>query len=238
VLGNWAHRRGEPWEDHLRGWLDETGCDAWVVQREVADLPEYVELWLKDAGLHGAPDYVERYDAWLAWFEEQGIEAIGFGWVNLRRRGGVAGQEEERAPLRRVEHWPYEVEQPLGGEVAAWARRTGFEAASVDAALLDSRLRVRADVRQETLGAPGAEDPETILLRQQRGMRRARQVDTVEAGMVGACDGDLTVAQILDALASLLEEDAEALRRDRLPAVRELVIDGFLVPSSSPPGSR
>ena len=46
------------------------------------------------------------------------------------------------------------------------------------------------------------------MLRQQRGMRRARQADTVEAGLVGACDGDLTVGQILDALASLLGEDA------------------------------
>ena len=37
------------------------------------------------------------------------------------------------------------------------------------------------------------------MLRQQRGLRRARQVDTVEAAVVGACDGDLTVGQILDA---------------------------------------
>ena len=43
------------------------------------------------------------------------------------------------------------------------------------------------------------------MLRQQRGMRRARQADTVEAGLVGACDGDLPSGQILDALATLLE---------------------------------
>ena len=58
----------------------------------------------------------------------------------------------------------------------------------------------------------GAEDPETIVLRQQRGMRRARQVDTVEAALVGACDGELTVGQILDALAQLLERDRDELR--------------------------
>ena len=89
----------------------------------------------------------------------------------------------------------------------------------------------RVDVRQETLGEPGAADPETIVLRQQRGMRRARQADTVEAGLVGACDGDLTVGQILDALATLLGEDPATLRRDRLGSVRELVADGFLLPA-------
>ena len=83
-------------------------------------------------------------------------------------------------------------------------------------------------MRQETLGEPGAADPETIVLRQQRGMRRARQADTVEAGLVGACDGDLTVGQILDALATLLGEDAADAAARTGGAVRELVADGFL----------
>ena len=90
----------------------------------------------------------------------------------------------------------------------------------------------RPDVRQETFGAPGAEDPETIVLRQQRGMRRARQVDTVEAALVGACDGELTVGQILAALGELLGEDA----RPRDGGWRELVEEGFL--ATAPPGQR
>ena len=108
------------------------------------------------------------------------------------------------------------------------ARRADLLAATDDAALLASRLTTRVDVRQESLGEPGAADPEAIVLRQQRGMRRARQADTVEAGLVGACDGDLSVGQILDALAQLLGEDAATLRRTRVDAVRELVADGFL----------
>ena len=56
---------------------------------------------------------------------------------------------------------------------------------------------MRVDVRQETVGEVGVGDPETIVLRQQRGMRRARQADTVEAGLVGASDGDLTVRQLV-----------------------------------------
>jgi methylase of polypeptide subunit release factors len=222
VLANWVHRRGEPWQDRVAGWLRGGDCDAWVVQREAADPAEYVELWLRDAGVHRRPDYTERYDAWLAWFEEQDIEAVGFGWLHLRR---VEGRE----PVLSLEEWPFEVEQPLGGEVVDRARRTDFLAGLSDEALLGSRLRTRVDVRQETHGEPGAADPESIVLRQQRGMLRARQVDTVEAGFVGACDGDLAVGQILDALATLLDADPTALRRDHLAAVRELVADGFLL---------
>ena len=91
------------------------------------------------------------------------------------------------------------------------------------------RLVRREDVLQETTGEPGAEDPETIVLRQQRGLRRARRADTVEAALVGACDGDLTLGQILGALGGLLDRDPGDLEAEYLPVVRELVVEGFLV---------
>ena len=81
---------------------------------------------------------------------------------------------------------------------------------------------------QETSGQPGAEDPETIVLRQQRGLRRARKVDTVEAALVGACDGELTLGQILDALATLTERDPGELRAAYLPVARDLLVEGFV----------
>ena len=81
---------------------------------------------------------------------------------------------------------------------------------------------------QETQGPPGAEDPATIVVRQQRGFRRARQVDTVEAALIGASDGDLSVGQLLDAVAELTDADPDRLRSTYLPVVRELVDEGFL----------
>ncbi|MCW2781164.1 MAG: methyltransferase small [Marmoricola sp.] len=217
ILANWVIPKDQPWEDRMTGWLDGSGCDAWVVQREVVDLPSYVELWLKDAGLHGSADYHRRYDTWLSWFEDNGVEAVGFGWINLRATGGSA---------RRLEEWPYEVEQPLGVETVAWSRRTTTLARLSDEQLLNARPATRIDVRQETLGAPGAEDPSQIVLRQQVGMRRARQVDTVEAALVGACDGELSIGQILAALEQILGETN--LAGSRLDAVRELVAEGWI----------
>jgi protein-L-isoaspartate O-methyltransferase len=212
VLANWIVPVGDGWEERIAGWVPD-GCDAYVVQREVVDPAAYVELWLKDAGLHGAVDYLIRYDTWLSWFEDQGIEAIGFGWINLRRSGGSA---------REFLSWPYAVEQPIAPAIRDWA-------AAADVAVdLDSHLIARGDVRQETVGSPGAEDPETVVLRQQRGLRRARQVDTVEAALVGACDGELSVGQILDAVAQLIDLDPARARETYLPSIRELVAEGFL----------
>jgi methylase of polypeptide subunit release factors len=217
VLANWSILREVPWDERLAGWVEGSGCDTWVVQREVLDPAEYVELWLKDAGLHGAPDYRERYDTWLSWLDDQGVEGVGFGWLNLRHTGGDD---------LRLEEWRWEVEQPLGPEVTAHFARTAVLRALTDDALVATRPRLREDVVQETIGPAGAEDPSRIVLRQQRGMRRARQVDTVTAALAGACDGDLTTGQILAALEQILGPDTGA--DGRLDVVRDLVSEGFL----------
>jgi archaeosine-15-forming tRNA-guanine transglycosylase len=86
---------------------------------------------------------------------------------------------------------------------------------------------------QEQHGRPGAEDPESIVLRQQRGMRRAVPVDTETAAVVGACDGTLSVGAIVAAVATLLDEDEPDVRGRVVPPVRTLVAYGVL---DAPPG--
>ena len=114
--------------------------------------------------------------------------------------------------------------------MAAHFARTAALRELSDDALLAVRPRLRRDVVQETHGPVGAEDPSQIVLRQQRGMRRARRVDTVEAAVAGASDGDLTVGQLLAALEQILGSEAveDAARGGRLGGVRELLADGFL----------
>ncbi len=227
ALANWAHVAGEAWHDRVGSWVAGTGCDAWIIQREVQDPAAYAELWLRDSGDTARPDYVDRYDAWLEWFESQRIEGIGFGWVMLRAAGHAA-------PAVRVEDWPYAVEQPLGPYVDAFFERTEAlrAAGPSDDELQAARMTVAEDVVQEHVGPPGAEDPSHVVLRQRRGLRRAREVGTAEAGLVGACDGSLPLGTLIEALATVLEQDGEELRADLLPRVRTLVGEGFLVPVS------
>ncbi len=100
ILANWAHHDGRDWQDELEEWFAGQPLDAWVVQRELVDPSEYVEMWLADAGLASAPDYVQRYDAWLDWFAEVGIEAVGFGWLSMRRRLALRFVDSRSGPAR------------------------------------------------------------------------------------------------------------------------------------------
>ncbi|MEN3582551.1 methyltransferase [Streptomyces sp. ZYX-F-203] len=225
VLANWEHVEGEEWVDRLRSWVPP-GCDAWIVQRETQDVNRYAELWLRDAGDHrdDPEEYRARYDAWLEEFEGRGVRAVGFGWITLRRTGAVE-------PSITVEEWPHPVEQPLGETIRAHFERVDYLRDHDDAALLEECFTLAAEVVQEQVGRPGAEDPEHVVLRQNRGMRRAVEVDTVSAGFAGVCDGTMSAGRILDAIAQLVGEDP-VLLRDRTPAsIRRLVEQGFLEPS-------
>ncbi|MEV0794107.1 class I SAM-dependent methyltransferase [Kribbella sp. NPDC050459] len=212
LLANWTCVRGQDWQDRIASWTADRS--AWAVQREQLDPSEYVELWLRDAGLHGSPQYTTRYDAWMRYLDEHDVEAIGMGWITLHNVEGSL----------HAESWPYEIERPIGPHVLHRFER--LEGLPADLTAL--HLRVADDVVQETAGQPGAEDPATIVLRRQRGMRRAEQVDTVLAGFVGACDGDLSTGQILAALADLMDRPVVDVLSDYLPQVRHLVVEGFL----------
>lgn len=223
VLANWAHTLDVPWTERVEAWLRNSGCDAWVLQREVTDLPTYVEMWLADAGITDPDEHARRYETWLSWFAEQGIEAVGFGWLSLQRT-------DRSQTVVRCEDWPYEVTQPLGPAVADWFGRVDALAGLDDRALLATRLRRPEHMTQEQIGEPGAVDPDHLVLRLGTGIRRAERVATDEAALVGVCDGDLSLGQIIAAIADLQGSAAPALMASLLPRVRHLVADGFLAP--------
>ncbi|WP_406363297.1 methyltransferase [Streptomyces sp. NBC_01579] len=226
-LANWQHVDGEEWQDRLRSWVPR-GCDAWIVQREMQDITQYAELWLRDSGDHRTDpaQYAARYDAWLDEFEARKTKGVGFGWITLRKSEATAEN-----PSIVIEEWPHPVEQPLGEAVEAHFTRQDYLRTHDDAALLADHFTLAPEVMQEQVGLPGAEDPEHVVLRQNRGMRRATKVDAVGAGFAGVCDGTLPAGRILDAIAQLMNEDP-VLLRDRTPqAIRLLVGEGFLEPA-------
>ncbi|MEV8638315.1 methyltransferase [Streptosporangium sp. NPDC051023] len=226
LLANWLHVDGEDWRDRVGGWLAGTGCDGWVVQRDVQDPAEYAELWLRDAAEQGTPRYRELYDDWLAWFESMDVTGIGFGWISLHDSGSLD-------PVVRVEELGQRVELPVGeyvdevlASIGATHRLTGEE-------LLGARLEVAEGVLEERSGPPGAEDPATIVLRQTRGLRRSARVGTVEAALAGVCDGDYPLDPLLAAIAELTGEDAGVLRARAPEVLRPLLAEGFFHISTS-----
>ena len=226
LLGNWETRDAVAGLDRVRQWVDDApvALDAWVIEREVLDPVAYAEVWIRDGGtLPGTARYDALLGAWLDDFEARGVTAVGFGYVLLRRPvDGVP-------TLRRYERLPQPVvEGGLGAHLDRSLAMHDRLVATDDAGLAASVLLVSPDVTEARHYLPGSDDPSVIELRQGGGFARTIAVDPALAGTVGACDGDLTVGAIVAAVAQLLEANADALRADVLPRVRELLFTGFL----------
>lgn len=231
LLGNWEIPAGTEWYVRPKSWIGPD-ADAWFIQREQVGPEQYAETWLQDASeSRDRKHYRDAYAAYLADFASRNVAGIGFGMIWLRRP-----PEGPAASISRFEEITYPIEQPLGPYLGAAVERADWLAAN---SLADAHLLVADDVTEERHQRPGAEHPGVILLRQGAGLRRTNLLSTELAGFVSACDGDLSVGQIIGALAALLggslagEDgfDGDALRTTLLEDVANLVSDGFLVPS-------
>ena len=224
LLVNWLHLEGEDGDERVRSWFEGTGCDGWVVQRELAAPEDYVTSWLRDTD--EGPRFDALYEPWLDALA--GVEAVAFG-VLAMREGGTG-----RVVLD-------EVDQPVastwGEQVRAhFAARDLLDGDLCDGDLcdgdpLDARLRLREDVRLHQV-ARRTDDgwvADGQLLRQEAGLRWSGGVDAYGATLLAGCDGTRPLGDLLAVLAgSAGLSDGEAAAQV-LPVVRRMVEQGFLL---------
>lgn len=227
-LGNWEMRADRGFEDVWGEWLDGTGLDAWVVQREVQDPYEYAELWARDGGAGiTSPEYAAMYAAWLDDFAARGVESIGFGIVTLQRpaeeRETFVDLMDERGPTAAA----------MGPTVDAGLRARTWLAGASDDEVLDMTWQAAADVTEERHTKPGSDDPSVIMIRQGGGLALSIQADTVLAAFMSVCDGSLTARAALVAIASLVDVPQDEVIRGTLPVLRKLIANGLVERSES-----
>lgn len=226
MLGNWEYRVGNDAFRRVGGWLDGTGLDAWVIERDTQDAAQYAETWIRDGGTQsGTPEFDRLYAAWLDDFEARRVTEVGFGYVTVRMP--LAGSPT----LRRLERLHGSLganESGLGLHLSAVLRAHDWQSSRSDAEIAAAHLTVAQDVTEERHYWPGAEDPTAMMLRQGGGFGRSVRMDTALSGLVGASDGDLSVGAIVAAIAELMEVDFAELLAELMPRIRGLIDDGFL----------
>jgi methylase of polypeptide subunit release factors len=221
LLVNWLHVDGEDWRDRASSWVSGLGVDAWLIERDLEDPAAYVTTWLDDAGESGDDELREQ---WLAWFAAGHIDAVGFGWVVLRR--GSAPHRVAVEPLLQP------VEQPLGAEIAGWLDRTAWLRGRDDASLLAAALRAAPGVRLDTAATIGDAgwEPVARLLRFDAGFRWTLPTDEASAALVAGCDGHRALGDLVEVLARSTGIGAKTLAPVVCSAARGLIDRGVLLP--------
>jgi methylase of polypeptide subunit release factors len=222
MLANWIVRDHSDWRERVGGWVYATGCDAWVVQREMADPAEYIALWLKDAGEVGGQATTTAAE-WLDYFAAERVTAIGMGMITLRR----SGSDDPDVVLDEITGAGEEV---TGPEAAAFLARRAWLRDASDEALLGTRLSLAPSVILERQSLAAREGWSTVLrlLRRPGGPGATLQVDDWGQSLLSGCTGDLPLAVLLDLMATAHGLDIEALARNVLPTIRVCITRGLL----------
>ncbi|WP_219106413.1 methyltransferase [Austwickia sp. TVS 96-490-7B] len=230
LLGNWEVRAGQSGREVWDEWLDGTGLDACVVQRDTQEPWEYARTWIRDGGLQpGSAAHDDLMGAWIDDFAQRQVQEIGFGVITLHRPDSADGQV--RAPFIEVVEHTGPVASPMGPTVWAALQARIWLAEHGVSGVLERAWQVADDVTEERFGRPGAPDPAVIRIRQGGGLGAAVQVDTVVAAFVGVCDGELTAGQALGAIAALVERPVAQVIAEAWPTIHQLIADGFLRPA-------
>ena len=216
LLVNWLHLAGEDGDERVRSWFDGTGCDGWVVQRELAAPEDYVTAWLRDTD---ETAFDALYDEWVDALA--GVEAIAFGVLAMHRRS------DGRPPRVVLDEVDQQTAATWGEEVTA--HFAGRELLEGD--LLAARLRVRDDVRLHQVAERTDEGwlAEVQLLQQERGLRWTCSVDAYGANLLAACDGTRPLGDLVELLATSVGLSTGEAAEHVIPVVRQLVAQGFLL---------
>jgi hypothetical protein len=133
ILCNWVETSGQDWRERLATWFQESGCDAWVLRSETRDVGAYASTWIRHTEPFHPAENPERFEEWMAYYEQLGIEAVSAGLITMRRRSGASN-------WFRADDAPVKMLGPCGEFVELGFGLTDFlEAYAEDSALLDSR---------------------------------------------------------------------------------------------------
>lgn len=219
LLANWEITDGDDWAAGPRQWVEASGLDAWVIQRDVQDPAAYVETWLRDAGEQQGDSYRDLYDAWLTTLEQRGVLGVGFGLITLRRSGAAA-------PVERYQHAPQEWHQPVAGDIERWFAVQDLLAGN-PANILLQPLRVNPDVVVEEHRPLGSPDTVT-LLRRSSGMAWSGPVDSFGLDLLAALDGVRPAGEAVIGAASGHGVDPGEALSTSVPVLGRLAEEGFI----------
>ncbi|HEX6761324.1 MAG TPA: methyltransferase [Gaiellaceae bacterium] len=218
LLVSWlAEDEDEP--DHrMYGWLEGTGCDAWVLGLAGADPLEHAATW-NDHLADDHPALAEALDTWAAYFDELGVGWITEGAVLLHRRSGPPHPPRvDPASADELEQAGEQIERAFAAQA--------FLAAVGGDELLDAPLVLADSVSVETRLDPHTRERETRLLLDE-GTYPDVECAPAVADAIAGLDGSATLREGIGRLGLPRKADA-AVRAEALDALRDLLELGFV----------
>ena len=223
MLCEWAKIKDQPWEERIAEWLQQTGCDAWVMKGITQDPEEYAQHRIRETSLDSSEDDI-RYAEYMGYYRHRGVEAIHSGLIVMRRRTGQN--------FVRIEEVPPTPSGNLGEMVlATFAAHDVLRQNETDESLLNLSPRLADHVRLEQFCKPvdGHWRAETLNLRLTSGFAFHVPMQPLVADFLVMCDGTRTAGSAIRDFAAKAGAPIEKVQPECLSMIRRLIERGFMV---------
>jgi methylase of polypeptide subunit release factors len=223
MLCEWAQVKGQPWEERVAEWLQDTGCDAWVMKGLTQDPEEYAQHRIRETSQDSSQD-AANYAGYMSYYRQRGVEAIHDGLVVMRRREGKNWV--------RIEEVPSTPSGDLGDMIlSTFAAHDLLLEIQDDEKLLAIRPKLAPHVRLEQVctQAQAQWRAESLTLRLVSGFPFQMKVQPEVAEFLATCDGDRTAEQAIQDFAVTANAPLETVRTECLTLIRKLIERGFIV---------
>lgn len=227
MLCEWAQVKGQPWEERVAEWLQNTGCDAWVMKGLTQDPEEYAQHRIRETSQDSSTD-AASYAGYMQYYRHRGVEAIHDGLVVMRRREGRNWVRIEEVPTT-----------PNKGDLGAmilstFAAQDLLQQHETDQDLLPLRPKLAPAVRLEQICQQheGQWHAESLTLRLTSGFPFHMDLQPIVAEFLVSCDGTRTAAEAIQGFAARVNAPIEKVQTECLAMIRKLIGRGFMIASS------
>ena len=222
---NVAHRVGHSWKSDLEEWFVGLNCDVLALVERTEDASEYALTWILGTETKVPSEVAQRYETWMAYFEREGIEAVSYLFITLRRSAaGTTWIQIDDPPCRIV--------GPCGDELFHFFQcRSAYGSAVGTNELLGRRLTLEPQTRlvQEYTATPGGLEICHIEVKKTGGLQYPLTVHRNVARLLAGCDGSRTVRDLVEELGRELDVDLVRAIALVLPVVLMLLERSVLV---------
>jgi hypothetical protein len=214
----WVQVRGQAWQQRLAGWLQNTGCDAWILRDYVQDAAMYAEERIEKLMPSSEQVAAARFEEWMTYYRARQVEEVHGGVLAMRRRSGtnwVWIEEMSGAPS-----------QPFGESVLeTFANYDALSSHLADWQLLALKPRLALDARleQQFQVEDGKWVPAAAKISRTTGLSASLEMDPVMAEFLSRCDGQRTLRQLIPGLAMTSQVNPGQVQQQCCAMVRKLL---------------
>jgi Methyltransferase small domain len=202
-------------------WVVGAGCDALILHSRTEEALASAAVWNRDAA--SPAEYREGLNRWADYYRDEGIEALGYGAIVLRRRVGANWVRSLELPAARL--------GPAADHVLRLFAAQDFIADTPDLLAYAFAFAPGVGLQQELdPGELGWRVRETTLVATE-GLGFRIGLDANTARIVGALRRDRPLGRVLDEVGDEIDAAPKDVRRAGVGLVRKLLELGVVTPA-------